>query len=78
MGDTAAQTRLKRLYKVGLSTRVESSKDEDYQLAKRLQAEEKQELNDEKKAKLFMQLLEKRRKFFAVKRAEEKRNKPPT
>nr|GEV17306.1 hypothetical protein [Tanacetum cinerariifolium] len=42
-----------------------------------LQAEEQQELNDEKKAKLFMQLLEKKRKFFATKRAEEKRNKPP-
>nr|GEX28107.1 hypothetical protein [Tanacetum cinerariifolium] len=50
----------------------------DYQLAKRLQAKEQQELNDEKKAKLFMQLLEKRRKLFAAKRAKEKRNKPPT
>nr|GEY82109.1 hypothetical protein [Tanacetum cinerariifolium] len=39
---------------------------------------EQQELNDAEKAILFMQLLEKRRKFFAAKRAEEKRNKPPT
>nr|GEY08071.1 hypothetical protein [Tanacetum cinerariifolium] len=38
--------------------------DADYQLAERLQAEEQQELNDEEKAKFFMQLLEKRRKFF--------------
>nr|GEU50278.1 hypothetical protein [Tanacetum cinerariifolium] len=52
--------------------------DVDYQLAKRLQAEEQQELNEEKKAKLFTELLEKRRKFFAAKRAEEKRNRPPT
>nr|GEX06625.1 hypothetical protein [Tanacetum cinerariifolium] len=59
---------LKRLYKVGLSARVESSEDE----------EEQQELNDEEKAKLFMQLLEERRKFFAAKRADEKMNKPPT
>nr|GEV72349.1 hypothetical protein [Tanacetum cinerariifolium] len=44
----------------------------------RLQAKEQHELNDEEKAKLFMQLLEKRRKFFAAKRAEEKRNKPLT
>nr|GEX46445.1 hypothetical protein [Tanacetum cinerariifolium] len=50
----------------------------NYQLAKRLQAEEQQELNKEEKAKLFVQLLKKRRKFFAAKRAEEKRNKPPT
>nr|GFC51978.1 hypothetical protein [Tanacetum cinerariifolium] len=31
-----------------------------------------------KKAKFFMELLEKRRNFSAAKRAEEKRNKPPT
>ncbi|GJS20950.1 hypothetical protein Tco_0449582 [Tanacetum coccineum] len=29
------------------------------------------------KARLFVQFLEKRRKYFAAKRAEEKRNKPP-
>nr|GEW08888.1 hypothetical protein [Tanacetum cinerariifolium] len=104
---------LKRLYKVGLSARVESPKDEglgeedaskqgrivdidankditlvsthDEQMfdvdqdlcAERLQAKEQQELNDEEKTNLFMQLLEKRRKFFKAKRAEEKRNKPP-
>nr|GEV51136.1 copia protein [Tanacetum cinerariifolium] len=52
--------------------------EKDYQLAERLQAEEQQELNDKEKETLFMQLLEKRRKFFAAKRAKEKRNKPPT
>nr|GEU67499.1 hypothetical protein [Tanacetum cinerariifolium] len=57
---------------------VQANIDADYQLAKRLQAEEQQELTDAEKATLFMQLLEKRRKFFAAKRAEEKRNKPPT
>nr|GEZ05034.1 hypothetical protein [Tanacetum cinerariifolium] len=36
------------------------------------------ELTDDEKAKLFMELLEKRIKFFAAKRAESKRNKPPT
>nr|GEX16119.1 retrovirus-related Pol polyprotein from transposon TNT 1-94 [Tanacetum cinerariifolium] len=40
--------------------------------------EGQQELNDKEKATLFTQLLEKMRKFFAVKRAEEKRNKLPT
>nr|GEW66814.1 hypothetical protein [Tanacetum cinerariifolium] len=44
----------------------------------RLQAEEQQELNEEAKAKLFMELLEKRRKFFAAKSAEENGNRPPT
>ncbi|GJY56003.1 hypothetical protein Tco_0455118 [Tanacetum coccineum] len=50
----------------------------DQLLAKRLQAREQEELTIEEKAKLFQQLLEKRRKHFAAKRAEEKRNKPLT
>nr|GEU63243.1 ribonuclease H-like domain-containing protein [Tanacetum cinerariifolium] len=45
---------------------------------KRLQAEEQDALTDAEKAKLFMEFLEKRRKFFAAKRDEEKRNRPPT
>nr|GEV22081.1 copia protein [Tanacetum cinerariifolium] len=43
-----------------------------------LQAEEQEELTNTEKAKLFMQILEKMRKLFAAKRAEEKRNIPPT
>nr|GEV10536.1 NAC domain-containing protein 100-like [Tanacetum cinerariifolium] len=50
----------------------------DHQLAERLQAQEQEELSDAKKATLFVQLLEKRRKHFSTKRQEEKRNKPPT
>ncbi|GJX00230.1 hypothetical protein Tco_0184143 [Tanacetum coccineum] len=50
----------------------------DYQLAQRLQAQEQEELTIEERAKLFLQLLEKRRKHFATKRVEEKRNRPPT
>nr|GEW14989.1 hypothetical protein [Tanacetum cinerariifolium] len=42
------------------------------------ETEEQQELNEKEKAKLFMELLEKRRKFFSTKRTEEKWNKPPT
>nr|GEV14083.1 hypothetical protein [Tanacetum cinerariifolium] len=50
----------------------------DYLLAQRLQAEEQQELTDAEKATFFMQFLEKRRKLFAAKASEEKRNRPPT
>nr|GEV49288.1 hypothetical protein [Tanacetum cinerariifolium] len=50
----------------------------DYELAQRLQVEEQDELTDPEKAKLFMEFLEKRRKFFAAKRSEEKRNRTPT
>ncbi|GKA09429.1 putative ribonuclease H-like domain-containing protein, partial [Tanacetum coccineum] len=49
-----------------------------YQLTERLQAQEQHELTIEEKSTLFQQLLEKRRKFFTAKRAEEKRNRPPT
>ncbi|GJV93130.1 hypothetical protein Tco_1540943 [Tanacetum coccineum] len=50
----------------------------DHELAQRLQAEEQEELTIEEKSKLFQQLLDKRRNHFAAKRAEERRNKPPT
>ncbi|GKD81377.1 hypothetical protein Tco_1348216 [Tanacetum coccineum] len=50
----------------------------DYQLAQELQAQEQEELTDEEKARLFVQFLEQRRKHFASKRAEEKRNRPST
>ncbi|GJS41031.1 putative ribonuclease H-like domain-containing protein [Tanacetum coccineum] len=50
----------------------------DYELAQRLQAEEQEELTIKEKSKLFQQLFDKRRKHFAAKRAEERRNKPPS
>ncbi|GJT29882.1 hypothetical protein Tco_0910157 [Tanacetum coccineum] len=50
----------------------------DRLLAKILQAREQEELTDEEKASLFVELLEKRKKHFATLRAQEKRNKPPT
>ncbi|GJR00199.1 hypothetical protein Tco_0523183 [Tanacetum coccineum] len=52
--------------------------DADRLLAERLQAKEQEELTDEEKARLFVELLEKRKKHFAALRAQEKRNKPPT
>ncbi|GJS63809.1 hypothetical protein Tco_0678373 [Tanacetum coccineum] len=57
---------------------IQAKIDADHQLAERLQAQEQEELSDAEKATLFQQLLEKRRKHFVAKRAEEKRNKPPT
>ncbi|GKB94017.1 hypothetical protein Tco_0980154 [Tanacetum coccineum] len=57
---------------------IQAKIDADHQLAEQLQAQEQEELTDVEKATLFVQLLEKRRKHFAAKRVEEKRNKPPT
>ncbi|GJY63045.1 hypothetical protein Tco_0464505 [Tanacetum coccineum] len=50
----------------------------DRLLAKTLQTREREELTDEEKGKLFMELMKKRRKHFAKLRAQEKRNGPPT
>ncbi|GJU69701.1 hypothetical protein Tco_1255960 [Tanacetum coccineum] len=50
----------------------------DKLLAERLQSKEREELTDDEKEKLFMELMVKRRKHFAALRAQEKRNRPST
>ncbi|GJV54531.1 hypothetical protein Tco_1455536, partial [Tanacetum coccineum] len=50
----------------------------DRLMTERLQTREQEELTDEEKAKLFMEFIEKRRKYFAALRAQEKRKRPPT
>ncbi|GJV50195.1 uncharacterized mitochondrial protein-like protein [Tanacetum coccineum] len=57
---------------------IQAKIDADHQLAKRMQAQEQEELSIKEKDTLFQQFLEKKRKYFVAKRAEEKRNKPPT
>ncbi|GKA38383.1 hypothetical protein Tco_0730934 [Tanacetum coccineum] len=57
---------------------VQAMIDVDYQMAQQMQAEEQEKLSIEEKSKLFVQLLEARKKHFAAMRAQEKRNKPPT
>ncbi|GJV45485.1 hypothetical protein Tco_1430021 [Tanacetum coccineum] len=57
---------------------VQAMIDADYQMAQQMQAEEQEKLSIEEKSKLFVQLLEARKKHFAAMRAKEKRNKPPT
>ncbi|GJT03888.1 hypothetical protein Tco_0838350 [Tanacetum coccineum] len=57
---------------------IQAKIEADHLLAERLQAREQEELTIKERNKLFQQLLEKRRKHFAAKRAEEKRNTPPT
>ncbi|GKD71163.1 hypothetical protein Tco_1325253, partial [Tanacetum coccineum] len=57
---------------------IQDKVETDYELAQRLQAEEQEELTIKEKSKLFQQLLEKKRKHFVAKRAEERRSKPPT
>ncbi|GJR81485.1 hypothetical protein Tco_0152270 [Tanacetum coccineum] len=57
---------------------VQAVIDAYYELAARLQAQEQEELTIEEKLKLFVELMDKRKKHFARLRAEEQRRKPPT
>ncbi|GKA07733.1 hypothetical protein Tco_0686957 [Tanacetum coccineum] len=57
---------------------VQAMIDADYQMAQQMQIEEQENLSIKEKSKLFIQLLEARKKHFAAIRAQEKRNKPPT
>ncbi|GJX78565.1 hypothetical protein Tco_0326714 [Tanacetum coccineum] len=50
----------------------------DFKLAQRLQAEEHREITIEERSRLFVELMNKRKKHFAKLRAEEIRRKPPT
>ncbi|GKC34781.1 uncharacterized mitochondrial protein-like protein, partial [Tanacetum coccineum] len=52
--------------------------DVDYELAARLHAQEQEELTIEERSKLFVKLMEKRKKHFTRLIAEEQRRKPPT
>ncbi|GJY94132.1 putative ribonuclease H-like domain-containing protein [Tanacetum coccineum] len=54
-----------------IQARVEA----DEEIATRLQTEEQGELTIEERSRLFVELMDKRKKYFATKRAEERRNK---
>nr|GFA95333.1 hypothetical protein [Tanacetum cinerariifolium] len=57
---------------------VQAMMDADYELAARLQKEELRKFTIEEKSRLFVELMDKRKKHFAKLRAEEQRRKPPT
>ncbi|GJY03136.1 hypothetical protein Tco_0361288, partial [Tanacetum coccineum] len=50
----------------------------NFKLAQRLQTEEQGEITFEERSRLFVELINKRKKHYAMLRAEEKRRKPPT
>ncbi|GJS35721.1 ribonuclease H-like domain-containing protein [Tanacetum coccineum] len=57
---------------------IQAMMDADYQMAQQLKAKEQEQLSIEEKSKLFVQLVEARKKHFAEMKAREKRKKPPT
>nr|GEU43175.1 ribonuclease H-like domain, reverse transcriptase, RNA-dependent DNA polymerase [Tanacetum cinerariifolium] len=56
---------------------VQATIDANRQLAEQIQAQEREQLSIEEISKLLAELIKSRRKYFATKRAEEIRNKPP-
>ncbi|GJV55256.1 hypothetical protein Tco_1456261, partial [Tanacetum coccineum] len=57
---------------------VQAMMDVDYKLAAKLHAEEQGEISIKERSKLFLELMNERKKHFAILRAEEQRRKPPT
>nr|GEW40586.1 ribonuclease H-like domain-containing protein [Tanacetum cinerariifolium] len=57
---------------------VQAIIDADRQLAKQIQAQEREQLSIKERSKLLAELIESRRQYFATKRAKDIRNKPPT
>ncbi|GJU04115.1 hypothetical protein Tco_1114453 [Tanacetum coccineum] len=57
---------------------VQAMMDADYELATKLQEQEREELTIEERSKLFVDLMNERKKHFTRLRAEEQRRKPPT
>ncbi|GJY85168.1 hypothetical protein Tco_0499194 [Tanacetum coccineum] len=57
---------------------IQAMMDTDYELATKLQASEQGKISIEERSKLFMELMNERKKHFAKLRAEEQRRKPLT
>nr|GEV20613.1 hypothetical protein [Tanacetum cinerariifolium] len=57
---------------------IQAMMDADRLLAERLLAREREEFSEVQKARLLVEMIEKRKKHFAALRAQEKRRKPPT
>ncbi|GJT15731.1 hypothetical protein Tco_0874437 [Tanacetum coccineum] len=57
---------------------IQTMMEADFELAQKLQTEEQGKITIEERSRLFVELMNKRKKHFAMLRAEEKRRKPPT
>ncbi|GKC88240.1 hypothetical protein Tco_1148889, partial [Tanacetum coccineum] len=66
------------IYLIELWDNTQAMMEADFKLAQRLQTEEQGEITIEEKSRLFVELMNKRKKHFAMLRAKEKRRKPPT
>ncbi|GJW98155.1 hypothetical protein Tco_0179963 [Tanacetum coccineum] len=76
--------RIARVHEAASSFNVEEWEDiqarvkADEELAQRLQAEEREMYTEAEQARMLVELINQRKRYFAAQRAEERRNKPPT
>ncbi|GJW58403.1 hypothetical protein Tco_0105134 [Tanacetum coccineum] len=82
--DEKERQRIARVHKAASSFNIEEWEDikarveVDEELAQRLQAEEREKYTEAEQARLLVELINQRKRYFAKQRAEEMRNKPPT
>ncbi|GJW50435.1 hypothetical protein Tco_0091786 [Tanacetum coccineum] len=82
--DEEERQRIARVHEEASSFNIEEWEDiqatieADEELAQRIQAEEREKYSESKKARLFAELINQRKRYFAQQRDEEKRNKPLT
>ncbi|GJX59687.1 hypothetical protein Tco_0291077, partial [Tanacetum coccineum] len=57
---------------------IQAMMEANFELAQKLQTEEREEITIEERSRLFVELMNKIKKHFAMLKAEEKRRKPPT
>ncbi|GKB26190.1 hypothetical protein Tco_0865591 [Tanacetum coccineum] len=73
-----------RVHEAAISFNVEEWEDiqarveADEELAQRLQADEREMYTEAEQARMLVELINQRKRYFAAQRAEERRNKPPT
>ncbi|GKD09566.1 hypothetical protein Tco_1189251 [Tanacetum coccineum] len=73
--------RIARVHEPASSFNVEEWEDiqaRDEELAQRLQAEEREKYTEAEQARMLAELINQRKRYFAAKRAKERRNKPST
>nr|GEZ51666.1 hypothetical protein [Tanacetum cinerariifolium]GEZ59054.1 hypothetical protein [Tanacetum cinerariifolium] len=76
--ETASRLIVPPQQQLDLKDKGKAMMEASYELAQRLQAKEQIELTIKERSKLFVKLMDKRKKHFAKLRAEEIRIKPPT
>ncbi|GJS40831.1 xylulose kinase-1 [Tanacetum coccineum] len=76
--------RIARVYETASSFNVEEWEDiqarveADEELAQRLQVKEREMYSEAEQVRMLVELINQRKRYFAVQRAEERKNKPPT